>query len=352
MLVEIKSNLVKILVLWILVTLTACAPTPTPTPTVPPTSANRLMPQDNQNSRTLDAAQAELDHIEFGFAPLLELDNTRLVVETGPDGEFVRLAYPPQPTTPTDWISADSFVLAYSVRDFLLDLPHVRRISLGSFEVAAPIEAFTDRINHYAAWVRFADGSEAVVDLSPLATNFAAYHRVYEFITTDASIETEFVARRSGVPLNVLQPMAVVTRNGNVYYLAAKVLTFPDRYEFSLRVHLTQTATPTRPLQLTRGTMTTLEINRVDFETVQKIIIDAGPSIFNQRPELLGRVGDEDPALAQVLDEHLLLLWHMVTKLETDQGRSSGTPAPTITPLPTLTPTPTPTSTPIPLLTS
>ena len=103
-----------------------------PTPT--PAAAGGLMPQDNQNSLTLDAIQAELDHIEYGFAPLLELDDTRLVVETGSKGEIVRLAYPPQPDTPADWVSADSFVLSYSVRDLLLGLPHVRRISVGTFE--------------------------------------------------------------------------------------------------------------------------------------------------------------------------------------------------------------------------
>jgi hypothetical protein len=190
------------------------------------------------------------------------------------------------------------------------------------------------------------------VDLSPLATDFAAYHRVYQFINADAEIRTEFIARQSGVPLNVLQPMTVVSRNGTVYYLVAKVLVYPNRYEFSLRAHVTQTASPTRPLQLTRGTMATLEINRADFETVRQIVIEAGPAVFNERPNLLGRAGDPDPALAEVLDEHLPLLWHLVTKLKPDQGRTGGTPVPTVTPLPTLTPTPTPTPTPIPLLTS
>ena len=55
---------------------------------------------------------------------------------------------------------------------------------------------------------------------------------------------------------------------------------------------------------------------------------------------------------SSVVDEHLPLLWHLVTKLEPDRGQIGATPAPTVTPLPTLTPTPTPTPTPIPLLTS
>ena len=348
----IKSN-VAIIVSFVLLIISACAPTPTATPTLTPTVTNRLVPQNNENAQTLTAAQAALSQLEYGFAPLLQEDQTRLVVENGPDGEFIKLAYPRQADTPAAWISMDSFVLAYAVRDFLFTSAQTRRISLGKFDVAAPVDGLEDRIAHYAAWIRFADGSEAIVDLSPLATNFAARHRAAEFITDAAEIESQFTAKRAGVPLNILQPMKVVTQDNNVYYLVAKVLVLPDRYEFSLRVHLTQTATPIRPLQLTRGTMATVEINRSDFETVRELMVQAGPAIFNQRPELLSRAGNDDPTLTGVLDEHLSLLWHMVIKLAHDPSRQeAGTPVPTMAPTPTSTPTPTPTPTALPLLTS
>ena len=41
-----------------------------------------------------------------------------------------------------------------------------------------------------------------------------------------------------------------------------------------------------------------------------------GPTAFNHRPELVIRKGDPDPTLAAVLDDHLFLLWHLVTKLQ------------------------------------
>ena len=347
-----KVTAFKISLLLIIAALTACAPTPTITPTPSPTVTNRLIPKGNENSAALEAAQTALTQFQFGFAPLLQQENTRLVIQASPEGELVRLAYPPQPANPADWLSMDSFVLTYAVRSLMLTSPQVRRIAVGKFDLAVPIPGLEDSVTHYAAWVRFVDGSEAIVDLSPLATNFAARHRATEFITDPAIIESQFNDVRTGVPLNILQPMTVVSEDNEVYYLLAKVQVLPDRYRFSLCAHLTQTATPIQPLQLTRGSMATFEISRADFETVRQGMIEAGPTIFNQRPELLSQTGNDDPKLARVLAKHVPLLWHMVTKLEHQQARPAGTPAPPATSTPTPTPTPTRTPTPLPLLTS
>ncbi len=348
----IQSTAVKSIILLIATLLTACAPTPTVTPTPTPTVSSRLIPRSNENVQVLEAVQAAFNEFHFGFAPLLQAEETRLVIEISPAGEYAGLAYPPQPAEPSEWLSVDSFVLAYALRNSLSASPQVGRVMVGKFEVAVPGEELPNSVTHYAAWVRFMDGSEAVVDLSPLATNFAARHRASTFITDNEEIESQFKAARSGVPLDVLQPMKVVTQNGEVYYLLANVLVLPDRYKFSLAALLTQTATPIRPLQLTRGSVATFEISRTDFETVRQRLIEAGPDIFTQRPELLSRSGNDDPNLRAVLTEHLPLLWHMVTKLEHKAGRPPGTPQPTSTPTPTPSPTPTRTPTPLPLLTS
>ena len=347
--VGIQSILIKSLVLLTAIILTACASTPTPTPTATPTVINRLIPKSNENAQVLESAQAALSEFRFGFAPLLQLEDTRLVIERGPSGEYVRLAYPPQPADPSEWPSVDSFVLVYAVRSLLSTSPQVRQVLVGKFEVAVPSDDLPNSITHYAAWVRFLDGSEAVVDLSPLATNFAARHRASEFITDAETIESQFKAARNGVPLDVFQPMKVVTQGNAVYYLMANVLVLPDRYKFSLAVYLTQTATPIQSLQLTRGSTATIEISRSEFETVRQSLLEAGPTVFSDRPELLSRSGHDDPNLQAVLTKNLPLLWDMVTKLEHQAGQPVGTPQPTFTPTSTPSPTPTRTPTPLPL---
>lgn len=338
-----QSTVVKSLILLIATILTACATTPAPTPT--PTVTNRLIPKSNQNVQILESAQAAFGEFHFGFAPLVQAEETRLVIETGPTGEFIRLAYPPQPAIPSEWLAVDSFILVNAIRNLLSASPQVRQVLVGKFEVAVPGDELPNSVTHYAAWVRFLDSSEAVVDLSPLATNFAARHRASEFITDAEAIESQFKAARNGVPLDVLQPMKVVTQNNEVYYLLANVQVLPDRYKFSLSAYLTQTATPIQPLQLTRGNTVTFEISRTDFETVRQGLVEAGPTIFADRPELLSHSGIDAPNLKTVLTENLPLLWHMVTKLEHQTGRPVGTPQPTSTP----TPSPTPTRTPTPL---
>jgi hypothetical protein len=327
---------------WIIAMLSACAEEPPPTPTPRPTSTRPLVIPDNQNVEALNTAKAALGNFEFGFAPLLQEDETRVVIESGPEGEIARLAYPPQPANPAEWSAVDSFVLSYAVQQNLLQSPHVLTAVLGRFAVAAPLEDLQDRVDHVAVWVRFADGSQAIVDFSPLASSFGSLHTATELLTTPDQIEAQFAEWRQGVPLNRLQPLKVAPQNGSVYYLLAEVTVSPEQYEFSLRVHLTQTATPIRPLQLTRGTMAKIAINRADFEALRQLLLADGPTVFSQKPELLSHSGDPDPALQAVLDEHLPLLWHLVTKLEPPPANPAATPVPTATATPTATPIPLP----------
>jgi hypothetical protein len=340
------------IMLAILIIFSACAPTPTRTPVPTPTDDEPVVALDNENVQALNAAQAMLGELHFGLAPLLIEDQTRLLIETDAEGEAVKLAYPRQPEDPSAWAGMDSFVFAYALRNILLDSPQARRIAIGRLEVAAPVDDLQDRVSHYAVWIRFMDRSEAVVDLTPLGTNFAARHAASEFITQAEEIDRKYAEWREGVSFKRLQPM-------NLYYLLAKVEVFPDHYEFSLRAHLTQTATPIRPLQLTRGGMAKVEVKRTDFEAVRKLMLSAGPNVFNEQPGLITRVGANDPALTAVLDDHLNLLWHMVTKLEPSQqpgpvstGAPPATATLTPTPTPTSTPTPTPTKPSLPLSTS
>ena len=51
--------------------------------------------------------------------------------------------------------------------------------------------------------------------------------------------------------------------------------------------------------------MATVEIKRTDYEALRKLLLADGPTAFNQKPELLSRSGDNDPAMQAVLDEHL-----------------------------------------------
>ena len=341
------------LVLGLMVILVACTPaTPAPTRTPTPTATRSVNRANNKNVDALNAAQATLSQSDFGFAPLLVMDQTRLVIEVKPEGEVARLAYPRQSPNPAEWPTRDSFISAYAIRYALLTSPQVARVALGRFSVAAPVDDLQNRIDHVAAWVRFADGSSAVVDLTPLATNFGALHSATELMTSDEQIEGQFTLWRDGVAMNVLQPMKVIREGSNAYYLLAQVLVSPDLYEFSLRAHPVQPASPIEPLTISRGAMAKVEIKRADFETMHELLVDAGPAAFEQRPALLNRMGSDNSALITILDDHLELLWHLVTKLEDRPSPTSGTPTPTLTPTVTPTPTSTPTPAPLPLSTS
>jgi hypothetical protein len=335
----------------LIILLLSCRPTPTTVPTPTPTPTRPISLSTNKNVKALNAVQAALNDLEFGFAPLLVQDETRVVIETKPQDEAARLAYPLQPADPAAWPAVDSFVLAYAVHNILLDFPQVKQVALGSFDLSAPVDDLGDLANHTAVWVTFTDYTQTIVDLTPLATNFAAQLEAESLIYTPSAIEEQFATWREGVFLNQLQPMKVVTKDGDIYYLLAQVLVFYDHYEFSLRVHPVQTADPMQPLRLMQGTLVSLEVDREDFEAMQALIAAEGPTIFKQRPELLTRQGHGSQTLNVILAEHSHLLWHLVTKLEhrLPDPDFIPTPTPTFTP----TPTPTPTATPaIPLLIS
>jgi hypothetical protein len=305
----------------------------------------------------LNTAQAALGEIEFGFAPLLVEDEAKIVIEVEDGAEIGRLTYRRQPADPAAWPTVDSFVSAYATRQVLRGLPQVRRVMLGSFSVSASVENAAEHIEHVATWVTFRDGSRAIVDLTPLATNFAARHMPDQMMTDSAQIEEIFADRREGVYLDQLQPMTTVEEDGELYYLLARVLIAYDRYTFSLRIHPVQMADPMNPMNLRPGATAGIEIDRTEFEKLQTLVADAGPPAFNQMPELLvRRGGNNNEALTSVLDDNLHLLWHLVTKFEHEppDPAAGPTPTPTSTPMPTPTPTPTPTATPrkLPLLTS
>jgi hypothetical protein len=336
-------------VLAIIGLLSACSPGPTKILTPTPTSTRPARSSANENVETLNAVQAALNDIEFGFAPLLLQDEARVVIETRPDGQVARLAYPRQPADPTAWPAVDSFVLAYAVRQTLLDSPQVRWVILGNFDLnAPPLGGVVDSVNHTAVWITFVDYSQAVVDLSPLASNFAARHPINKSAIAPPVIEEQYATWREGVLLDQWQPMKVVRQDGEIYYLLAQVLVFHDRYEFFLRVHPVQMADPMKPLRLLQGTQVSLAMDREGFEETQKFLADGGPTIFHQEAELLIRQGDNSQMLNAMLDDHLHLLWHLATKFEHQPFNPALVPSvtPTVTPTPTPSPTPTPTPTP------
>ncbi len=324
---------------WLLALSAGCAPQPTPTARPSPTPTPVVALPKNQNVDTLNAAKSSLGAFEFGFASLLEKDETKVIIENHPDGEIARLAYPKQPAEPAEWPAVDSFVLSYAVQKFLLQSPNVLNTVLGRFGLASPLGDLHEHVDHVAVWVRFSDGSQAVVDFSPLASSYGSLHTATELLTEPGQVESQFTEWRQGVPLNLLQPLKIVQQKNNVYYILGHVKVSQDRYTFSLRVYLTQTATPIRPLNLTRGVMAQVEIKRSDYEALRKLLLSDGPDSFTQHPELLTRSGDQDPAIQKILDEQLPLLWRLVTKLEPPKAvLPTSTPVPTATPTPTATP--------------
>ena len=344
-----------LILLCSLVLLTACLAEPPEESPPTPTATNIPAAPRNENVEALNAAQAALRDQKFGFAPLLMEDEAKIVIENNLGEERARLIYPEQPLDPAKWPSVDSFVSAYGVRQVMSTLPQVRRVTLGKFGVSASIGATAEKIEHYAAWSMFQDGTRAVIDMSPLSTNFAPRHAPDQMIPDDIEVENTFTERRTSVDLGQLQPMKVIQHEGEPYYLVAKVLVHYDRYEFSLRLYPVQIADPMRPMNLRPGVTADIEINRAEFEKLQTLAKEEGPAIFKNKPELLLRRGANNEPLMPLLDEELELMWHLVTKFEhqaPDPSVATPTPAPTDTPVPTATPEPTGTPRGLPLITS
>ena len=324
-------------------------PTPTNTPTpIPPAPRN-------DNVEALNEAQATIGDFHFGLAPLLLEDDTRIKLEATVGGETPQMLYPQQPADPTQWLGIDSFVLSYATRETLLGSAAVSRVTLGQFGVSASVDNTAQSVSHTAAWITFRDGSQAVVDLSPLSTNFAPRHIPETMMVDNMEIKTRFGQRQEGVSLNKLQPMSVVREAGALHYLLAQVNVSYEQYKFLLQVHRVQTADPMRPMELDSGARVAVEIDRAEFEKLQELVLEAGPDVFSEHPELLTTAGKDDETLAGILDENVYLLWHLITKFEhslPDPALPTPTPLPTVTPSPTPTPSPTATPRKLPLITS
>ncbi len=351
-----KTTQILLILMALTVVVAACnqaIATPPPTPTPTPT---RLPPAPrNDNVEALTSAQAAVEDFEFGLAPLLLENDTVIEINSGPEGQLARMVYPPQPAAITGWPSVDSFVLSYGVRQLLLDDSQVVRVVLGKVGVSASVENSAEDVEHTAVWVTFVDGSRAVVDLSPLSTNFAPRHIPSEMMTDENEIEEEFAQRRNGVDLGMLQPMLVVEQGGELLLVVARVVVTYERYEFWLQVHPVRKADPMRVMELSPGAAAGVEINRAEFAKLQQLLEDAGLSAFDEQPDLLIRRGRQDETLAGVMDENLYLLWHLLTKFKhelPDPNVPTPTPIPTATPTPTPPPTPTATPRKAPLLTS
>lgn len=346
---------VVIVIFLLLILIMACNPAPEPTPTPAPTPTERTVAPRNENVEALNSAQATLNEIDFGFAPLLLEDEARVVVKSLPTGELARLEYLEQPADPTTWKTVDSFVSAFATRAILIKMPHVSRVALGSFGVPASVGNNAENIEHIATWVTFADRSRAIVDLTPLSTNFAARHTPDSMIIDETQLEAQFADRRLGVDFNSWRPMTIVRIDNEMYYLLGKVtVTFTD-YEFALRIHPVKPANPMEPMQIRPGMIASVAIDRTEFSEFQEMVSQSNPTLFNERPELLSRIGSSSESLMAVFDDHVDLLWHLITKFEhklPDPQLATPTLVPTATPSPTPTPTPTPTRRSLPLETS
>lgn len=335
----------------------ACGISPQVSPTPEPiATATRLpRPPRNNNVEALTGAQAAVGQFVFGLAPLLREKDTRLKIDLKAGGESVVMRYPPQPEDPTAWLTVDSFVLSYAMRQKLLADPQVQRVTLGQFGVSSTIENSADRFEHTAAWVSFADGTQAIVDLSPLSTNFAARHIPETMLSDELALEGQFEMRRAGVDLDQLLAMQVISQNGQTYLLLAKVEVTYNQYVFSLRLHPVQKADPMRPMEFLPGLSASVDISRSEFAALQQLAKTTGKSLFSDQPDLLTWQGAANPAMTAIMDDNLDLLWHMVTKFEhvvPDPLLPTPTPPPTATATPSPTPSPTATPRKLPLLTS
>jgi hypothetical protein len=228
----------------------------------------------------------------------------------------------------------DCFAFAYAVRRHLLsEFPDaVEDVALALAELPSTLgEDYTNLTAHHVyAWITFADtctcagaqaqckcGYVAALDLTPLAADAVNPHHAPIMLGNHAAgLDSQFETWRRRVPLRTAQPMHVVEKDGRLYCLMAAVNILDDEYQFTLRAYEIQPATSNRQLEFTCGALAGLRFKRADFAQVQAMVRDDGPTAFHKRSDLLIRKGDPEPDLAAVLDDHLFLFWHLVTKLQ------------------------------------
>ncbi|MDM8527099.1 hypothetical protein QUF58_02700 [Anaerolineales bacterium HSG24] len=290
-----------------------------PTPTEP----KQVVIGRNRNAEALMSAKSEVGRQSYGFAPFLLLDDTRIVVENDDNHDDhgnhdnqqrVMLRYPPQSADPTMWETVDSFILAYATQRELLPTEAVSEATVGQFKVSAPIGNDSQWLTHYAVWVDFVDNSGTVVDLTDLGPDFGAYHPISRELISSQNLEPQFSEWQSGVPYDMLQPLAIVTFSGQKYYLLGQLSTSANSYDYAIQAHQIKPASHTEPLRLLPGSRIELSINQADFAELQTLIQEHGSTVFEDKPEMWQRYGDDGAEFSEVLEQNLHLLWHMVTK--------------------------------------
>jgi hypothetical protein len=283
-----------------------------------------------------------VEGIDYGFAPLLLDPSARVVILPSPasgrgdggEGQVAYLTYPTQPADPLNWPTMDCFAFAYAVRRHLLsEFPDdVADVALALVELPSTLgDDYTSlTARHVYAWVTFTDSHVATLDLTPLAAEpVNPRHTPIMLVNHAAGLEIQFDAWRRRVSLRKAQPMLTVERSGTLYTLLAGVNVLADEYQFTLRAYETQPAlssswpdkdrtraTGNQSLEFIRGALAGLRFKRADFPQVQGMVESDGPDTFRVKSHLVIRKGDPDPTLAAVLDDHLSLLWHLVTKLQ------------------------------------
>ena len=81
--------------------------------------------------------------------------------------------------------------------------------------------------------------------------------------------------------------MATIEQAGQLYLLLAKVIIAYDNYEFSLRTHPVKPADPMTPMEIRPGVSVGVKINRDEFATLQKLLVEDGLTAFDENPNLL-----------------------------------------------------------------
>ena len=273
-------------------------------------------PNARTNIQTLDSARLVLDRVDFGLAPLLLNEEARIELISTAEDQIARLVYPQQPADPRAWSTTDALIAACAVQRALREDSQISWLRVGAIKVPASVDNEAEEIDHLFVWITFSDGSKAIVDRTPLSTNFAARHNAANRMTLydESHIEPIFADRRHGVNLNQLQPMLVVENESQPYYLLARVMISKDTYEFSLQAHPVEIADSSHPLSLRPGAISRVTVQQSEFRTLQARAADSGPNFFAQNPELVTRLGASQREMGTVLDNHLHLLWHIVTK--------------------------------------
>ena len=242
---------------------------------------------------TVQTFAASVDGIHYGYEPLLLDPASTIKLEN----QWLVLRWPTEPVDPAARRAAECFGFSYSVWK-LREQTGVASVKLGQVELPSSLGEFVQNQRYVIAIVRYDDGRQENVDLTPLSEGrnprFDSFVRI---VQDETEIQSQYQTLRRGVALNQGTPMRVVERGSKKFYiLASAVRSDAKFFESQLRIYEYEPATADHQLTFGRSIAAAWSIP-LDKSAAEELLTDFEDVDFRV-------IGDiDDPQMRQLVEE-------------------------------------------------